>query len=81
MADLQGEGGTDGILGVPQFLMGDAVTAAAACSCCFCCCLNLDSWKKRLRMALRLPSRMSLAWMSPTATPMWMRNLTVVREH
>ncbi len=65
---LAGDGGTEGIFGVPHL---DAICCCCCCCCCscFCCCLNLDSWKKSPRMALRLPSLTSAAETSPTATP------------
>lgn len=40
-----------------------------SCCACFCCCLYLERAKKRERMALRLPSLMSLAVSPSKATP------------
>ncbi len=74
--DLAGDGGTEGIFGVEHLAASTGPRPDADdcgfCCCCrsiFCCCLNLESWKKSPKMALRSPLAMSPALTSPTVTP------------
>jgi len=61
--------------GIELTLAGEAGVEVTLGVCCFCCCLNLDSWKKRPRMAFRLPSCTSSGAISSTATPLANRKL------
>ena len=50
--------------------MEDSLAGLAGVESCFCCCLNLESWKKRPRMAFKWPSWISSGETSSTETPL-----------
>lgn len=59
------------------YFAGELGQLARCCSCCFCCCLYLDSWKKRLRMAFKLPSLISSGLISSIVTPFGKKNIKI----